>query len=322
MWGRAGGWARAGAALAALLCAWLAVLCAPQAALAQLAVPVLSAQAMDTTGTLTQAQLRALRDKLAQFERQAGTQVVVLMVPTTAGEDIAAYANRVASAWKIGRKDVGDGLLVVVAKDDRRVRVEVARALEAAVTDLGSRQIIDRVVVPRFREGDFAGGLDAGLDALFALVRHEELPLPGVTPGQREPPDWSHMATVFGIGIGLFSLVAAQKQGRWKGIAWGLGLSVPAMLAYFVGWIATGSLEGAQTYFVFCSFATIFVVSLIINALHPGKAGTPGAQQGVAGGSFASGASGSDWSSDSGRSGGYSSGGGGSFGGGGSSGSW
>ena len=117
---------------------------------AQLPVPELSGRVIDQTGTLNAAQRSALESKLAGFEAQAGPQIVVLLVPTTAPEDIAAYAQRVADQWKIGRRDQGDGLLLVVAKNDRRVRIEVAKALEGAVPDLAARQIIDNLprIVP------------------------------------------------------------------------------------------------------------------------------------------------------------------------------
>jgi hypothetical protein len=114
---------------------------------------------------LSAAQVRALEAKLAAFEAAHGSQVVVLLVRSTAPEDIAAYAFRVADAWKIGRREVGDGVLLLVAKDDRKVRIEVARALEGAIPDLAAWRIIDGAITPAFRRGDFAGGIDAGVEA-------------------------------------------------------------------------------------------------------------------------------------------------------------
>ncbi|RYZ11620.1 MAG: YgcG family protein, partial [Comamonadaceae bacterium] len=162
-------------ALALLLAvvAWLAL---PLAAHAQTAVPALTARVIDQTGTLDAAQRQALDDKLAAFETRKGTQLVVLMVSSTAPEDIASYAQRVADSWKIGRKNVGDGLLVVVAKDDRKMRIEVAKALEGAVPDLRAVRIIDEAMKPAFRRNDFAGGLDAALDRLMAAIETEGLP--------------------------------------------------------------------------------------------------------------------------------------------------
>ncbi|MEB0060096.1 TPM domain-containing protein, partial [Variovorax sp. LG9.2] len=130
------------------------------AAMAQgvLPVPALDARVIDQTGTLDAAARQSLDAKLAAFEQKKGSQIVVLMVPTTQPEDIASYANRVAATWKIGRKEVGDGVLVIVAKDDRKMRIEVARTLEGAVPDLTAARIIDEQMKPRFRENDFAGG--------------------------------------------------------------------------------------------------------------------------------------------------------------------
>ena len=121
-------------------------------------MPALSARVIDQTGTLTPAQVAALDAKLQALETQRGAQLVVLMVPTTAPEDIAAYAQRIADTWKIGRREIGDGLLIVVAKNDRTVRIEVAKALEGAVPDAAAGRIIDEQIVPAFKAGDFAGG--------------------------------------------------------------------------------------------------------------------------------------------------------------------
>lgn len=139
-------------------------------------VPELSARVMDSTATLTPAQRQQLDAKLAAFESTKGTQLAVLIVPSTAPETIEGFANRVADTWKIGRKEVGDGMLLVVAKDDRQLRIEVSRTLEGAVTDLQASRIIQDAIVPRFKQGDFAGGIDKGIDQLIALVNHEPLP--------------------------------------------------------------------------------------------------------------------------------------------------
>ena len=117
-----------------------------------LPVPPLSALVVDQTGTLDAIQLKGLEDKLMAFEQKKGTQIAILMVPTTQPEDIASYANRVGNDWKIGRKDVGDGVLLVVAKDDRKVRIEVAKTLEGAIPDLAAKQIIDDAITPNFRK--------------------------------------------------------------------------------------------------------------------------------------------------------------------------
>ena len=143
-----------------------------------LPVPALTGRVIDQTGTLSEDQISKLEARLAALEAERGSQIVVLLVPTTKPEDIAAYANRVANTWKPGRRDVGNGLLLVVAKNDRTVRIEVARALEGAVPDAAAQQIIDQRIVPAFRAGDFHAGLDRGLDALMARIRGEALPAP------------------------------------------------------------------------------------------------------------------------------------------------
>jgi uncharacterized protein len=141
-------------------------------------VPPLSERVIDQTGTLTALESQGLIDKLAAFEREAGPQIVVLLVPTTQPEDIASFAQRVGETWKIGRRDVGDGLLMVVAKNDRKIWIAPAKALEGAVPDLAARQIVQNQITPRFRQNDFAGGIDAGVDALIARIKGENLPAP------------------------------------------------------------------------------------------------------------------------------------------------
>ncbi|MFN7484497.1 MAG: TPM domain-containing protein, partial [Betaproteobacteria bacterium] len=138
------------------LCGLVALFSGPVRAQELLPVPALTARVMDATGTLSSAQRDALEAKLAAFEAQAGPQIVVLMVATTQPEDIAAFTQRVGETWKIGRKDVGDGLLLVVAKNDRKVRIEVSKALEGAIPDLAARQIIDSAIRPAFRADDYA----------------------------------------------------------------------------------------------------------------------------------------------------------------------
>ncbi len=134
-------------------------------------VPPLSARVIDQTGTLTAAASQSLETQLARVEKTTGAQIVVLMVPTAAPEDIASYANRIGNAWKIGRRDVGDGILLLVAKNDRRARIEVAKSLEGAVPDLAASAIIDEAMTPAFRRGDFAGGISAAVSRLDGRIR-------------------------------------------------------------------------------------------------------------------------------------------------------
>ena len=130
---------------------------------------------MDQTGTLSANDIQALEGQLVALEKSRGSQVVVLMVPTTAPEDIAAYANRVGNQWKIGRRDVGDGVLVVVAKNDRKMRIEVAKSLEGAIPDIAAARIIDGAMKPRFQQGDFAGGIAAAITQIGARIAEGEI---------------------------------------------------------------------------------------------------------------------------------------------------
>ena len=148
-----------------------------------LPLPALSGRVIDQTGTLDSAAQAALTAKLAELEQTRGTQVVVVLVPTTAPEDITDYTQRLGDAWKIGRRDVGDGVLFVVAKNDRRLRIAPAKTLEGALPDLLAKRIIDEVVTPAFRQGDYAGGLNAGVDRLAAVIAGEGLPAPQAEAG-------------------------------------------------------------------------------------------------------------------------------------------
>ena len=203
-------------ALAAVVLAALAGV-----ALAQglLPIPTLTARVIDQTGTLDSAQRNGLETKLAAFEQRKGSQIVVLMVPTTAPEDIASYTQRVGDAWKIGRKGVGDGLLVVVAKDDRKMRIATAKALEGAVPDLAASRIIDEEMKPRFRNGDFAGGLNAAVDRLIGLVDGEPLPEPSRNTGGggNEGFDWGDLAIFLFFGVLIGAPIARAILGKVLG---------------------------------------------------------------------------------------------------------
>ncbi|RYF74253.1 MAG: YgcG family protein, partial [Comamonadaceae bacterium] len=210
-----------------------------------LAVPTLTSRVLDQTGTLNAGERQALEAKIADFEQRKGTQMVVLMVPATAPEDIASYANRVANAWKIGRRDVGDGLLVIVAKDERRMRIEVAKTLEGAVPDIAAARIIDQQMKPAFRNNDFAGGIDAALDQLMARISGEALPEP-VIDSDTEPSgfagtDWGELGIFAVVGIIVFGqLLRAMLGGKIAsllvgGISGGLLYVLTASLLVAVG---------------------------------------------------------------------------------------
>ena len=140
------------------------------AASADVAVPPYSARVIDLTGTLSGGAVAKLEAKLADLETQKGSQIAVLVVPTTQPEEIEQYGIRVADAWKAGRKNIDDGAILLVAKNDRRVRIEVGRGLEGALPDAIANRIIDENITPRFKAGDFDGGIEAGVDKMIAVV--------------------------------------------------------------------------------------------------------------------------------------------------------
>ena len=269
------------------------------------AVPPLSSHVVDTSGTLSAAQQQALDDKLKTFEAASGSQVVVLMVPSTAPEDIASYANRVGSTWKIGRKEIGDGLLLIVAKNDHKLRIEVARALEGAVPDLAAKRVIDQTIAPRFKQGDFAGGIDAGLDQITALIRGEALPAPGASSSKgKQGFQWMDLAVFLFFAVAVGGSIARRALGNK------LGSLAVGGVAGFIAMNITASL-------LIAVLAGVAAVALtLLSSLN--KVGSSGVGGGRWGGP---GAGGGGWSSGSGG-GGFSSGGGGSFGGGGASGGW
>jgi len=155
-------------------------------AVADVAVPSLTARVTDLTGTLTSAQQAALEEKLQAFEVEKGSQVAVLMVPTTEPEDIEQYSIRVAEKWKLGRKGADDGALLIIAKDDRRVRIEVGYGLEGVLTDAMGKRIISDDIVPRFKQGDFYGGVTAGVERILSVISGESLPPPKRASGRGE----------------------------------------------------------------------------------------------------------------------------------------
>lgn len=288
------------------LLAWLVALwMAPLHAQDVLPVPPLSGRVVDTTGTLTPVQVQALSDKLAQVEQQRGSQLVVLIVPTTQPEDIASYAQRIGEAWKIGRKDVGDGLLIVVAKNDRAVWISVAKALEGAVPDLAAKRIIEERIIPAFKAGDYAGGLNAAVDRLAARIGTEGLPEPSARKSARPASsgfDLQDLAIFFFVGVPVLGAVLTGIFGRK------LGTLVTAGAAGGVGWFLTASLLLA---------GGAGVVALILVGVF-GVGSRRGGMPIIWGG----GGGGGGFGGGGGGGGGFSSGGGGDFGGGGAGGRW
>jgi len=166
-------------------------------------IPALSARVTDLTGTLGSGDIAALESTLAALEQRKGAQIAILMVPTTEPETIEQYATRVFDRWKLGRKNVDDGVLVLVAKNDRRVRIEVAYGLEGAIPDAAAKRIAHDYISPKFRSGDFAGGLASGIAMLTRLVDDEPLP----EPSAPEMPWWNPVYLVIGFLLGGITAV-------------------------------------------------------------------------------------------------------------------
>ena len=208
---------RAVLAAAALLAAFVL---GPARAQDVVPVPVLTGRVIDQTSTLTAAQADALSAKLATLEKDRGAQVVVLIVPTARPEDIASFAQRVASNWKLGRKEVGDGLLLTVAKNDRDVNIQVAATLQGAIPDVVAGRIIREHILPAFKAGDFAGGLNLAVDRIGGLIAGEQLPAPrreSSRPPTRIGFDWQDMALFLFIGVPILGRILSSVMGRKLG---------------------------------------------------------------------------------------------------------
>jgi uncharacterized protein len=187
---------------------------------AEVAVPPLKAHVTDLTGTLSAPQIQTLETRLRDFERGKGSQIAVLMLPSTQPETIEEYSIRVADAWKIGRARVDDGVILVVAKNDRKLRVEVGRGLEGAIPDAVAKRVVSDVIAPHFRSGDFYGGVAAGTGALMKLIEGEPLPAPAASGAFDRGFDWLTIAVLIGalflfgfVGV-LFALAAGSPRSR------------------------------------------------------------------------------------------------------------
>ncbi len=257
-------------------------------------IPELSSRVTDLTQTLSAAEQAQLEQKLATFEAKKGSQIALLIVPTTQPEDIAQYAIRVVEKWKIGRDKVDDGILVLVAKDDRKLRIEVGYGLEGAVPDLYAKRIISEIISPRFKQGDYFGGLDAGLNSLIGLVNGEALPAPSKAESS---------------GMGVMDILPILMFG---GLVTGLVLR--SIFGTFFGSALNGGLIGgiiALLGVALFGAATLGVIAFFITMMLGGR-GLNGYSGGIPmGGGGWSGGGSSSWG-----------GGGGGFGGGGASGDW
>jgi len=299
-----------------LWCLWLLLLGLSVPAWGQdvLPVPALSARVIDQTATLSPEQARSLDAKLAAIEGDLGSQIVVLMVATTGPEDLAEYAQRVGDNWKIGRRDIGDGLLIVVAKNDRKIRIEVAKTLEGAVPDLAARQIIKNDIGPAFKAGNYSLGLERGIEALQARIKSEGLKAPA--PRSTSTPD--------GLGIeelGALFFIAVPVVGALLTAVFGrkLGSALTGGAAGAIGWFLTTSLLVAGAAGL-ASLVLVGVLGIGAARRHSGIGGIGGSS---AGPTIWGAGSSSPWGGGgSSGGGGFSSGGGGDFGGGGASGDW
>jgi len=190
-------------------------------------VPYLGGRVNDLARMLSSAGRDRLEGKLGDLERRTGAQVVVLTIPSLEGESLEAYCVKVVQTWKLGRKGVDDGVLFLVAKQDRKMRIEVGYGLESRLTDLVSRRILDEVVRPRFRGNDFEGGIEAGIDAIATVVSGEPMPAPSPARPQSVMVSKLFAGGIFTVVIGVFSSIAVVTPGL-AGWVWYVFL----MLAY------------------------------------------------------------------------------------------
>lgn len=249
-------------------------------------IPRLETRVTDLTGTLTRDQQAQLETQLAGLERDKGAQIAVLLLPTTRPESIEAFGIRLAEAWKIGRKGADDGVILIVAKNDRAVRIEVGYGLEGAIPDAVAKRIIEERITPRFRDGDFFGGLQSAAGALGQIISGEALP-PPTASRSTDDGDWS-----------IAALFVLTMLSRWARAMFGL-----------LGALAAAGLAGGLAWWIFGSWFAAAGAALLVFFM-----------------SFATGGGRSGWHTGGGGfsrgGGGGFSGGGGGFGGGGASGRW
>lgn len=263
-------------------------------------IPPLAARVTDLTGTLSAEEKAQIESRLADFESRKGAQIAVLMVPSTQPEAIEQYSIRVVDAWRLGREKPDDGALLLIAKEDRSLRIEVGRGLEGALTDLLSRRIIDDTITPRFRQGDFAGGISAGVEQMIRVVDGEALPAPDQQWG-------GGLERLAGMLPFLFGVVFVGS------------MVLRAMFGRALGSVATGGVAGAIVWWVAKLLGlaigvgiVAIIASLFLGFASPGRWSSRPGRGGWSSGGWGGGSSG----------GGGFRGGGGSFGGGGASGRW
>ena len=271
-------------------------------ALAQVPVPPLTGRITDLTGTLTAEQKASLDQTLTAFEQRKGSQLAVLMVATTAPEEVEQYALRVAEQWKLGRKKVDDGAILVVAKNDRAMRIEVGYGLEGVLNDLTSKRIISETILPKFKQQDYYGGISAGVSQIIGVIDGEALPAPTARPAARIG------------GAGEFGPLGQYAPMLFL-VALAVGGLLKAWLGKVPGALVTGSAVGVVAWFVLGGISVALIAgvfALFVTLLGGGMLG-----HGLGGGYYGGGGRGGH-----GGGGGGFGGGGGGFGGGGASGRW
>lgn len=270
-------------------------------------VPKLSARVIDQTGTLTAPERAALEEKLRAFEQARGSQVAVLIVPSIGPEAIEEFAGRVTDEWKLGRKGVDDGVLLLIAKQERKIRIHTGRGVQGTLTDALSRRIASDIIAPHFRSGDFSGGLEAGVDAVMKAIEGESLALPAERKGQRKVDTLSSYSNFLWLGFFLVPIVGMALRGM-VGRFFGAGLT--AGITGFAGLLVFGSL----------AFGIVAALLAFVFTLFMGSGAAGGLRRGGWGGGYIPGGF-SGGGGSFGGGGGFS-GGGGGFDGGGASGSW
>jgi uncharacterized protein len=275
---------------------------------ADVAVPPLTARVTDLTGTLSGGAVSRIETKLADFEARKGSQIAVLIVPTTQPEEIEQFSIRVAEAWKIGRKGTSDGAILIVAKDDRRARIEVGQGLEGALPDAIASRIISDTVTPHFKLGEFDGGVEAGVDQMISVINGEPLPAPDTK--------WEHRSGLGNI-LPILLIVVFVASGVLR-----------ALFGRLFGSMATGGLAGGIAWLLshllpigLGAGVVAFLFAMLAGSSTRGWSGGSGWGSGLGGGFGGGGFGGGGFGGGGGGGGGFS-GGGGSFSGGGASGSW
>lgn len=278
---------------------WLMLFC--QLALAEttnfVEIPKLSSRITDVTNTLSAEQAQALESKLAAFEAKKGSQIAVLIVPTTQPEDIAEFAIKVVDLWGIGRKGIDDGLILIIAKNDRKIRVEVNYGLEGVIPDAIAKRIGTETIAPYFKNNDYYGGINAGVDQIIGLIEGEQLPAPKQTNTSQQD-EGGFIFLLFG---GLFA-----------------GSMLSSMLGRVAGGLIAGIGSGILAYFLLGFGIGAILIGIIVFFLTSARSGGGGGWSNGGGGYYGGGSS---WGGGS-SGGGSWSGGGGSGGGGGATSSW